>query len=69
MKLSKERFVVATIEYPLMFESTESSGEMTDELMESNLWEDETNCREYIGETYDEPENYRPMKITITYEF
>ncbi len=65
MKITKERYCIASKSFPLMFYE---NGIDCDDIEDITLFLNKKACEDEL-ETYDEPEEFQILKVQVTYEF
>lgn len=65
MKIESEKYVIASRTFPLEFD--DGNGENVNDINEAFLYPLEGSAEAEL-ECFDEPENYRVLRIKITYE-
>jgi hypothetical protein len=68
MKIKRKKYVNATKDFPLEFDSADSNGEDIDSLEDAYFYDSEKEATSDL-DRFDEPEKRQIIPVTITYEF
>jgi hypothetical protein len=66
MKIQHDRYVIATNAYPIQFD--DGSGYSVDEIDKAMMWFTQQYAEEELKK-FDEPEEYKIIKVKVSYEF
>jgi hypothetical protein len=74
MIIKSKKYVIATKSNPLQFDANEdisnySEGEFTDYIEDAYLYSEEEIAQIEIKACFDDPDLYKVMPVTLTYEF
>lgn len=67
MITTNTRYVIATKQFPLLFD--DGDGNMIDSIDYALLYERRDQAQYRIDKAFDEPENYQVLCIKVTFEF
>jgi hypothetical protein len=68
MKIEKNKYVIATKDFPLQFEDNFTDGEDTEFIEDAAFYDFKETAVEEL-DRFDEPEKRQILKVKITYEF
>ena len=66
MKMTKERYCIASKTFPLMFQDGEGYG--CDDIEDAMLFLTKKTCEDEL-DIFDKPENFQILNVKVTYEF
>ena len=66
MKIEFNRYVIATKEHPIEFD--DGSGNLISDIDHAMMWFEEKYARESL-KMFDEPSEYKIIRVRVTYEF
>lgn len=67
MIIKKKRYVIATREFPLMFDDGNGNG--VDAIEDAYLHDSEHKALDVLNTCFDEPSEHQVIEVTISYEF
>jgi hypothetical protein len=65
MRVIKEKYVIATKDFPLLFD--DGNGDYLDDIEETICYEDQEDAQSEL-DNFDEPADHQILKVKITYE-
>lgn len=67
MKISRQKFAIATSNFPLEFD--DGDGNKVDSIEEAYFYNDKEDANAVLNGYFDEPDKFQIIDVMVTYEF